>query len=72
MSDMDDKYYYKFRSIAYEIDYIVKSVKETPGGLTDLIQNENKRANVKKILAQVQTDIKSIQDTFSPEFNPEF
>jgi len=69
---MDDKFYYKVRSIHAEVEYLTHTVNTTKGGLPAVIQNDKKRAAVLELLAKVQRDIKSIQDQTDPIFRPEF
>lgn len=68
MTELDDKYYYKIKSIQAEAAYIAKHVKEHQDGMVGLIKNEGKRANVRKILASIQADLKAIQDTMGSTF----
>lgn len=70
--DLDDKYYYKFKTIQSELQWLASTVKDAPNGFSSLIASETKRKNVRKMLAQVQADVKSIQDKMGSEFTPEF
>ena len=69
---MDDKYYYKIRTVHSELYYFAKEVKEVKGGLSSLVRDEKKRAAILKLLGEMQASIKSVQDRTSPEFIPEF
>ena len=69
---MDDKFYYKVRSLHAEASYLAHSVDITRGGLAGLIANDKKREEVLRLLGEVQRDIKSIQDKTTPVFRPEF
>lgn len=69
---MDDKFYYKVKSLHAEAQYLAHSVNITTGGLVGLIANDKKREEVLRLLGEVQRDIKSIQDKTTPVFRPEF
>ena len=66
---MDDKYYYKLRSIQSDLEYLKKMSDESECGL---IQSEDKRKICRLLLADILNNTKSIQDKMGKEFISEF
>jgi hypothetical protein len=72
MADIDDKYYYRFKSVALELDYLAKEVKEAPNGVPTLVQSETKRDEIRVLLAKSRAAIEAIQSKMGEKFTPEF
>ena len=68
----DDRTYYKFRSIESDLSYMSRIVRESDVGVSAIITSEERRKDLRRLLAEIQKHVKSIQDRMGPEFNPEF
>lgn len=66
---MDDKYYYKLRSISADLEYLKKMSDENEYGL---IETEDKRKICRLLLANIQVYTKAIQNKMGTTFIPEF
>lgn len=64
---MEDKIYYKLKSIEAEMNYIL-SLSRTD----DFLETEEKKKDCKILLASIAVSTKKIQDNIGPLFVPEF
>lgn len=69
---MDDKYYYRIKSLALELQYLAQEVKDHPKGLQGLVASEKKREEIRGLLAVSHASVEAIQSTLGTIFVPEF
>ena len=72
MADIDDKYYYRFKNIALELEYLAKEVRDAEQGVPSLVKNETKRDEIRVLLAKSRASIETIQSKMGERFTPEF
>ena len=66
---MDDKYFYKLKSVQAELEYLSKISQESPSGL---IQTDAKRKICRTLLASILINTTKIQAKMGTDFIPEF
>ena len=67
---MEDKYYYKLRTIENDLKWVHEDLKNE--GFDRLVPSANKRKVIREMMVNISRYAQSIQQKIGTEFRPEF